>query len=307
MKFTKNMKRFGAAALSGMLLMGALAGCGSSSSTSETTEEGSGAAPAAVSGVIDVVSREDGSGTRGAFIELFGIEVKDENGNKTDRTTPDAIIANQTEVMMQNVAGDKNAIGYASLGSVDDSIKVLSIDGTEASAENVLNGSYKISRPFNIATKGDLSDATQDFINYILSAEGQKVINDNGYIQIDDKAEAFQSNGATGEITVAGSSSVTPVMEKLKEAYEEVNSGVSITIQESDSTTGMTSAMEGVCDIGMASRELSEEEAAELTPVKIALDGIAVIVNPENALNDLSAEQVCSIFTGEITDWSELG
>ena len=262
MKFTKNMKRFGATALSGMLLMGALAGCGSSSSTSETTEEGSGAAPAAVSGVIDVVSREDGSGTRGAFIELFGIEVKDADGNKTDRTTPDAIIANQTEVMMQNVAGDKNAIGYASLGSVDDSIKVLSIDGTEASAENVLNGSYKISRPFNIATKGDLSDATQDFINYILSAEGQKVINDNGYIQIDDKAEAFQSNGATGEITVAGSSSVTPVMEKLKEAYEEVNSGVSITIQESDSTTGMTSAMEGVCDIGMASRELSEEEAA---------------------------------------------
>ena len=307
MKFTKNMKRFGAAALSGMLLMGALAGCGSSSSTSETTEEGSGAAPAAVSGVIDVVSREDGSGTRGAFIELFGIEIKDADGNKTDRTTADAIIANQTEVMMQNVAGDKNAIGYASLGSVDDSIKVLSIDGTEASAENVLNGSYKISRPFNIATKGDLSDATQDFINYILSAEGQKVINDNGYIQIDDKAEAFQSNGATGEITVAGSSSVTPVMEKLKEAYEEVNSGVSITIQESDSTTGMTSAMEGVCDIGMASRELSEEEAAELTPVKIALDGIAVIVNPENALNDLSAEQVCSIFTGEITDWSELG
>ena len=307
MKFTKNMKRFGAAALSGMLLMGALAGCGSSSSTSETTEEGSGAAPAAVSGVIDVVSREDGSGTRGAFIELFGIEVKDENGNKTDRTTPDAIIANQTEVMMQNVAGDKNAIGYASLGSVDDSIKVLSIDGAEASTENVLNGSYKISRPFNIATKGELSEATQDFVNYILSADGQKVINDNGYIQIDDKAEAFQSNGATGEITVAGSSSVTPVMEKLKEAYEAVNSGVSITIQESDSTTGMTSAMEGVCDIGMASRELSEEEAAELTPVKIALDGIAVIVNPENALNDLSAEQVCSIFTGEITDWSELG
>ena len=307
MKFTKNMKRFGVAALSGMLLMGALAGCGSTSSTSEPTEEGSGAASAAVSGAIDVVSREDGSGTRGAFIELFGIETKDADGNKTDRTTTDAIIANQTEVMMQNVAGDKNAIGYASLGSVDDSIKVLSIDGAEASTENVLNGSYKISRPFNIATKGELSEATQDFVNYILSAEGQKVINDNGYIQIDDKAEAFKSNGATGEITVAGSSSVTPVMEKLKEAYEAVNSGVSITIQESDSTTGMTSTMEGVCDIGMASRDLSEEEAAELTPVKIALDGIAVIVNPENALDDLSTEQVCSIFTGEITDWSELG
>ena len=307
MKFTKNMKRFGAAALSGMLLVGALAGCGSSNSTSETTEEGSNTTAAVVSGVIDVVSREDGSGTRGAFIELFGIETKDADGNKTDRTTADAIIANQTEVMMQNVAGDKNAIGYASLGSVDDSIKVLSIDGAEASTENVLNGSYQISRPFNIATKGELSEATQDFVNYILSAEGQKVINDNGYIQIDDKAEAFKSNGATGEITVAGSSSVTPVMEKLKEAYEAVNSGVSITIQESDSTTGMTSTMEGVCDIGMASRDLSEEEAAELTPVKIALDGIAVIVNPENALDDLSTEQVCSIFTGEITDWSELG
>ncbi len=307
MKFTKNMKRFGAAALSGMLLVGALAGCGSSNSTSETTEEGSNTTAAVVSGVIDVVSREDGSGTRGAFIELFGIETKDADGNKTDRTTADAIIANQTEVMMQNVAGDKNAIGYASLGSVDDSIKVLSIDGAEASTENVLNGSYQISRPFNIATKGELSDAAQDFVNYILSAEGQKVINDNGYIQIDDKAEAFKSNGATGEITVAGSSSVTPVMEKLKEAYEAVNSGVSITIQESDSTTGMTSTMEGVCDIGMASRDLSEEEAAELTPVKIALDGIAVIVNPENALDDLSTEQVCSIFTGEITDWSELG
>lgn len=304
MTFTKNMKRFGAAALSGMLLIGALAGCGSSKSTSNE-EAGSGAA-SALSGMIDVVSREDGSGTRGAFIELFGIESKDDNGNKTDRTTPNAIIANQTEIMMQNVAGDKNAIGYASLGSVNDSIKVLSIDGAEASVENVLNGSYKISRPFNIATKGDLSDAAQDFINYILSSDGQTVINDAGYIPVDDEAQAFDSNGATGEITIAGSSSVTPVMEKLKEAYEAMNSGVSITIQESDSTTGMTSAMEGVCDIGMSSRELSEEEAAELTPVEIALDGIAVIVNPENVLDDLSTEQVCSIFTGEITDWSEL-
>lgn len=304
MKFTKNMKRFGVVALSGILLMGALIGCGSKNDS--TTTEGNSSTPA-VSGSIHVVSREDGSGTRGAFIELFGIETKDANGNKTDHTTADAIIANQTEVMMQNIAGDKNAIGYASLGSIGDSVKVLSIDGTEASAENVINGLYQISRPFNIATKGDLSEATQDFIHYILSADGQKVINDNGYIQIDDKAEAFQSNGATGEITVAGSSSVTPVMEKLKEAYEAVNSGVSITIQESDSTTGMTNTMEGVCDIGMASRDLSEEEAAQLTPVQIALDGIAVIVNQENTLDDLSSEQVRSIFTGETTDWSELG
>ena len=171
----------------------------------------------------------------------------------------------------------------------------------------MLDGSYTISRPFNIATKGDLSEAAQDFMQYILSAEGQQVVSDNGYIPVDEEAEAFTSNGASGEVTVAGSSSVTPVMEKLKEAYEAVNSNVSITIQESDSTTGMTSAMEGVCDIGMASRELSEEEAAELTSTQIALDGIAVIVNPANAVDNLTTDQVRSIFTGETTDWSDIG
>lgn len=305
MRLSTKVKKFGALTLTGMMLMGVLAGCGSNGGAASDTDNGS-AQAAAVSGAIDVVSREDGSGTRGAFIELFGIEEK--NGDeKVDNTTPDAIIANQTEIMMQNVAGDKQAIGYASLGSLNDSVKAVKIDGAEATTENVLDGSYTVSRPFNVATKDGLSEAAQDFMKYILSAEGQKVVADNGYIPVDDGAEAFTSNGASGNVTVAGSSSVTPVMEKLKEAYEEVNSNVKITIQESDSTTGMTSAMEGVCDIGMASRELSEEEAAALTPTQIALDGIAIIVNPENAVDDLTTEQVRSIFTGETTDWSEIG
>lgn len=305
MRLSKKMKKLGALTLTGMMLVGVLAGCGSNNSAASTTDNGS-AKTAAVSGAIDVVSREDGSGTRGAFIELFGIEEK--NGDeKIDNTTPDAIIANQTEIMMQNVSGDENAIGYASLGSLNDSVKAVNIDSTEATTENVLDGSYTISRPFNIATKSDLPEAAQDFMQYILSAEGQKVVSDNGYIPVDDGAKAFTSNGASGDVTVAGSSSVTPVMEKLKEAYEAINSNVNITIQESDSTTGMTSAMEGVCDIGMASRALSEEEAAALTPTQIALDGIAVIVNPANAVDNLTTEQVRSIFTGETTDWSEIG
>ncbi|MCD8357299.1 MAG: substrate-binding domain-containing protein [Clostridia bacterium] len=298
------MKKLSALTLTGMVLMGALAGCGSNSSNVGDTNNGS--AAASVSGAIDVVSREDGSGTRGAFIELFGIEEK--NGDeKIDNTTADAIIANQTEVMMQNVSGDENAIGYASLGSLNDSVKAVKIDGAEATTENVLDGSYTISRPFNVATKGDLSEAAQDFMNYILSADGQQVVADNGYIPVSADAEKFTSNGASGDITVAGSSSVTPVMEKLKEAYEAVNSNVNITIQESDSTTGMTNAIEGVCDIGMASRELSEEELAELTPTQIALDGIAVIVNPSNPVDELTSAQVRSIFTGATTDWSEIG
>lgn len=306
MKFSTTMKKFRAMTLTGLVLMGALAGCGSNGANSNSTgNANAGSATSSVNGAIDVVSREDGSGTRGAFIELFGIEEK--NGDeKIDNTTVDAIIANQTEVMMQNVSSDENAIGYASLGSLNDSVKAVKIDGAEATAENVLNGTYTVSRPFNAATKGELSKAAQDFMNYILSADGQQIVADNGYIPVTESAEAFTSNGASGDITVAGSSSVTPVMEKLKEAYEEINSNVSITIQESDSTTGMTSAMEGVCDIGMASRELSEDELAELTPTQIALDGIAVIVNPSNNIDELTSEQVRSIFVGDITDWSEL-
>ena len=280
------------------------AGCGGKDSGSA---EGGSADEAAWDAVndISVISREDGSGTRGAFIELFGIEEKDADGNKVDRTTTDANITNSTEVMMSSVAGNEYAIGYVSLGSLNDNVKAVKIDGAEATEENIKSGSYKVSRPFHIATKEEVSDVTQDFINFILSEEGQKVVADKGYIPLDD-VKPFESNGAEGKVTAAGSSSVTPVMEKLKEAYEAINSGASIEVNQSDSTTGMTSAMEGICDIGMASRELKDEEAEKLTATVIATDGIAVIVNNESPVEDLTSEQVKAIFTGEIYTWSDV-
>lgn len=254
---------------------------------------------------IDVISREDGSGTRGAFVELTGVEQKID-GKKVDMTTEDAQITNNTAVMMTTVAGDTYAIGYISLGSLNDSVKAVKVAGVEATAENVKSGAYKVARPFNIAWKEDaLSDAGKDFIAYILSSEGQAIVNANGYVGSDDAA-AYEAAGVTGKVVVAGSSSVSPVMEKLAEAYMAANTGVEIEIQTSDSTTGMTSAMEGSCEIGMASRELKEAEAAELTSTAIAMDGIAVIVNNENPVEDLTLEQICAIYTGETTAWNEL-
>ena len=254
---------------------------------------------------ITVVSREDGSGTRGAFIELFGVEEKDADGNKVDNTTEEAEITNNTAVMMSTVAGDVDAIGYISLGSLNDSVKAVKIDGVEATAENIKSGEYKVSRPFNIATNGEVSDVAQDFIDYILSPEGQAVVEDNGYIPVESsEAESAQPEG---KVVVAGSSSVTPVMEKLKEAYAEVNPNAEIEIQQSDSTTGMTSAIDGICDIGMASRELKDEELeAGLTSTTIANDGIAIIVNNDNPTDDLSVDQVKSIYVGETTTWGDL-
>ena len=264
------------------------------------------ATASAASGTIDVISREDGSGTRGAFIELFGIEEK-QGDEKVDMTTEDASITNSTSVMMTTVAGDENAIGYISLGSLNDTVKAVKIDGAEASAENVANDTYKVSRPFNIITTDKLSDAAQDFENYIMSADGQKIIQDNGYIKADEKAPAYKSNGAKGKVVVGGSSSVTPVMEKLKEAYAKANKDVTVEVQQSDSTTGMTSAAEGVCDIGMASRELKDSElSAGLTPTVIATDGIAVIVNKDSSVDSLTSDQVKGIYTGTITKWSEV-
>ena len=264
------------------------------------------ATASAASGTIDVISREDGSGTRGAFIELFGIEEK-QGDEKVDMTTEDASITNSTSVMMTTVAGDENAIGYISLGSLNDTVKAVKIDGAEASAENVANDTYKVSRPFNIITTDKLSDAAQDFENYIMSADGQQIVEDNGYIKVADDAKAYEQSDAEGKVVVAGSSSVTPVMEKLKEAYCAINPDVQIELQESDSTTGMESALNGTYDIGMASRELKDSETeGGLTGTQIALDGIAVIVNKENSLSDITADQVKDIYTGEITDWSEL-
>ena len=261
----------------------------------------------AASGTIDVISREDGSGTRGAFIELFGIEEK-QGDEKVDMTTEDASITNSTSVMMTTVAGDENAIGYISLGSLNDTVKAVKIDGAEASAENVANDTYKVSRPFNIITGEKISDAAQDFINYIMSSDGQQIVEDNGYIKVDDKAAAYEQSDAEGKVVVAGSSSVTLVMEKLKEAYEKANGGkITVEVQQSDSTTGITSAAEGICDIGMASRELKDEETSEnLTATEIARDGIAVVVNNDNDVDELTSDQVKSIFTGETTDWDDL-
>jgi len=261
----------------------------------------------AADSVINVISREDGSGTRGAFIELFGIEQKDENGGKIDYTTPEAQITNNTSVMMTTVEGDEAAIGYISLGSLNDTVKAVKIDGAEASVENVLEGNYKVTRPFNIVTKEEeLSDAAQDFIAYILSSGGQTVVEENGYIPLTD-TEEYESSEVSGKVVVAGSSSVTPVMEKLAESYQDFNGDVTVEIQQSDSTTGITSVQDGLCDIGMASRDLKDEEAdGGITQTVIATDGIAVIVNTDNPVDELTSEQVKGIFTGEITDWSEI-
>lgn len=295
-----------AIAMSVMCTAALMTGCGSSNGASGS-DAGSGSDTGSASQPISVVSREDGSGTRGAFVELTGVEEKDADGNKTDNTTADAIISNSTEIMMTTVSGDEYAIGYSSTGSLNDTVKALNVDGVEPTAQNIKDGKYSLSRPFNIATKGTPGKLAQDFIDYILSEEGQKVVEDNGYIASVDDAKAFKSSGESGKLVVAGSSSVTPVMEKLAEAYKAVNKKAEIEIQESDSTTGMTAAADGTCDIGMASRELEDSEKDKgLTSQAIALDGIAVIVNTQNTRTEITTDMVKKIFTGEVTDWSDV-
>ena len=254
---------------------------------------------------ITVLSREDGSGTRGAFIELFGIEKKDTSGKKVDYTTDEAAITNSTAVMLASVAGDNYAIGYVSLGSLNDSVKAVKIDGADATVSNINNGSYKISRPFNIAVKEGLTPVAQDFVNFILSDKGQKVIAANKYIQV--AAKSYISSKASGKIVVAGSSSVSPVMEKLIEAYKSENPNAKIELQTSDSTTGVTNAINGTCDIGMVSRSLKDSEKSKgVQEVTIAIDGIAVIVNKSNPTENLSKAQVEQIFTGKTLKWNEV-
>ncbi len=287
----KKFKKIMTAMLAGIMMTASLTGCGGSESKNDA---------------ISVVSREDGSGTRGAFVELMGIEEKDADGNKVDKTIASVEITNSTSVMMTTIAGNKSAIGYISLGSLNDTVKAVKIDGVEATVENVKNGTYKVSRPFNIATMGEVSEVTQDFINFIMSAEGQAVVEDAGYIS-QGNTGSYTGSGMEGKITVAGSSSVTPVMEKLKEAYIAINPNVSIEVQQSDSSTGMNSTIEGVCDLGMASRALKDSELdAGLTAQAIALDGIAVVVNNDSEISDLTSEQVKKIYTGELTKWSEI-
>lgn len=264
---------------------------------------------AKMEGEISVYSREDGSGTRGAFIELFGIEQKDADGNKVDMTTDMAMITNSTAVMMTTVAGDEQGIGYISLGSVNDTVKALKIDDVEATVENVKAGTYKIVRPFNIITNGELDkldEVSADFVNYILSADGQKVIEDNGYIAAVDEAKAYEAAGVSGKVVVAGSSSVTPVMEKLAEAYKALNADTTVEVQQSDSSTGVSMAIEGTCNIGMASREIKDSEAEKgATATVIARDGIAVIVCPDAPIDGLTTAQVRAIYTGEVETWED--
>ena len=264
---------------------------------------------AKMEGEISVYSREDGSGTRGAFIELFGIEQKDADGNKVDMTTDMAMITNSTAVMMTTVAGDEQGIGYISLGSVNDTVKALKIDDVEATVENVKAGTYKIVRPFNIITNGELDkldEVSADFVNYILSADGQKVIEDNGYIAAVDDAKAYEAAGVSGKVVVAGSSSVTPVMEKLAEAYKVLNADTTVEVQQSDSSTGVSMAIEGTCNIGMASREIKDSEAEKgAVATVIARDGIAVIVCPDAPIDGLTTAQVRAIYTGEVETWED--
>ena len=298
------MKKLTVLLLAGVLTGSVLTGCVSKDSGAADGGNKEGASGWDEAGKISVVSREDGSGTRGAFVELFGVE-EEKDGEKVDMTTADANITNSTSVMMTQVAGNEYAIGYTSLGALNDTVKAVKIGGVDASAENVKNGSYEISRPFNIAVKEGVSDAAKDFMGFIMSEEGQAIIEEEGYIPVEVEG-AYASTGASGKVTVGGSSSVAPVMEKLAEAYKKVNTNVNVEVQQSDSTTGMTSAMDGSYDIGMASRELKDSELeGGLTPTVIALDGIAVIVNNDNTTEDLTKDQVKAIFTGEVSTWKE--
>lgn len=286
------MKNVFAVSLTLILTLSTLAGCGQNGSDFNADS------------LISVVSREDGSGTRGAFVELFGIQATSDDGSKKDMTSKEAIIADKTDIVMTNIANDPYAIGYISLGSVNGTVKALDIDGVKATPENVKNGTYKIQRPFNIATKGEPAGLAKDFVGFILSGEGQDIVTANNYIAVEENPPAYAGDKPSGKLVVSGSSSVAPVMEKLKEAYNIVNPGATIEIQMSDSTSGMTAAMNGTCDIGMASRELKDSEKAELSDIAIALDGIVVIVNNKNTVTGVSGEQVKSIFTGESEQWS---
>lgn len=291
-------KKILATAAAGLIAMASLAGCGSTGSSSSTggfdTKSN-----------ISVITREDGSGTRSAFIELTGVQ-EEKDGTKTDNTLSSAIVQSSTQAVLTGVAGDPTAIGYISLGSLNDTVKAAKIDGVEPTSETVKDGSYKISRPFNIATKDNLSEAAQNFIDYILSKEGQEIVNKD-YVEAVDNAEPFAGAKGKGKVKVGGSSSVSPVMEKLAEAYQKVNKDVTVEVNTSDSSTGMSQAAEGTVDIGMASRELKDSETAKgIKGTVIAKDGIAVIVNKSNTVEDIKLDRLKGIYTGSTTTW-ELG
>ena len=284
-------------AMLGMLLIAAVfAGCGVSEAEFNPARE------------ITVVSREDGAGTRGAFIDLLGIRETTGDGRVTDHTTAEAIIANGTSMVLGSVIGNRYAIGYISVGSLSDLIKALEIDGAAPTPENIRSGAYPIARNFYIAMREQPADAAVvDFIDFILSAQGQQVVEESGYLSARPGAPAFYSALPGGRVVVVGSTSVFPVMEMLAQAYREINPGVNIEIHAQGSTAGITATIEGISQIAMLSRELSESERQTLTPIAIAIDGIAVIANNDNPITGLSADALRAIFTGAITRWSEAG
>lgn len=296
------MKKLICTVMASTLLALSLVGCGSSSSSDAGTTAAASSEAGGVTGAITVVSREDGSGTRGAFVELLGIVDDQEN----DATTETAEITNSTSVMLSTVAGNTNAIGYVSLGSLSDTVKAVKVDGVECTAENIKSGEYKVARPFNLAYyDGELSETAQDLIDYIMSSDGQAIVEKEGYIPVEG-GSAYESKKLSGKITVAGSTSVAPLMNVIADEYKKVNPDVTIEIQESGSTAGIQSATEKAVDIGMSSRELKDEEAAKLATKQIAMDGIAVIENQSNTIDTLTSEQIKSVYLGETTAWDDL-
>ena len=271
----------------------------------ETKEEAKTEAPAGMTGEIHVISREDGSGTRGAFTEITGVKVK-ENGEEVDKTFDEAIVQNSTNAVITTVAGDDASIGYISLGSLSDVVKAVKVEGHEATAEKVKSGEYGLARPFNIAYREDkITDLGKDFLKFIMSEEGQKIAEDNGYVS-NGNTGAYTPSNMEGSLTIGGSTSVTPLMENLVDAYKKHNPGFKADIQATGSSAGMTAAMEGAVEIGMASRELKDKEKEALTSEVIAMDGIAVIVNNKNSVEDISMDNIRQIFTGELRNWEEV-
>ena len=285
----KSFKKTFAVALAGLMAVTALVGCGKNENPSQDASGKD----------IYVVVREDGSGTRGAFDELIGVE----------EPTEKAETATSTSLVQTTVAGNEAAIGYISLGALDEtSVKALKVGGVEATVENIKSGAYTVARPFVICYKEEnLTDLGRDFVSFIMSAEGQKILSDNGYIADPDNADPYSPSGLTGKLSLNGSTSVGPVMDKIAEAYKAINAGVTIDVQQTGSGSGIEATIDGSCEIGMSSRDLKDEELAQgLIPVTIAMDGIAVIVNPANSVEDLTVDQIRSIFVGETTNWGDL-
>ncbi|MFU2163732.1 substrate-binding domain-containing protein [Streptococcus pluranimalium] len=279
-----------------LLASSSLAACGNNQANTNS----------AANETIEVVSREDGSGTRGAFNDIVGILEKS-NGKEIDHTVKTAIIQNNTEGVISSVSGNTAAVGYVSLGSLNDKVKALDVEGVKASSETVLDGEYKLQRPFNIVWSNELSELGQDFISYIHSEKGQKVVTDNKFVEAKTSKVPYNGGSKSGKLLIVGSTSVVPLMEKLVEAYQKENPGVVIDITANGSSAGITAAQEKTADIGMVSRELTPEESKTLKHDSIALDGIALIVNKANKRDTIGMTDIKDIFTGKVSQWGDLG